>query len=84
MARGKMNIQIIENDLIIGTLIFILYLGIRSGIHHHRGAGIFLSFIFITAGTILSGTDGILLILGGLGILLISVFQNHKEQEENE
>lgn len=78
-----MKIQIIENDLIIGTLIFILYLGIRSEIHHHRGAGIFLSFIFITAGIILSNTDGILLILGGLGILLISVFQN-KEQEENE
>ena len=69
-------------DLLIGSLIFLFYLAIRSGIKGHRGIGIIIGFLFIAIGIILKGTDGELMGLGGIIIILISLIPEKDIEEE--
>ena len=69
-------------DLLIGSLFFLFYLAIRSGIKGHRGIGIIIGFLFIAIGIILKGTDGELMGIGVITIILISLIPEKDIEEE--
>ena len=69
-------------DLLIGSLFFLFYLAIRSGIKGHRGIGIIIGFLFIAIGIILKGTDGELMGIGGIIIILISLIPEKDIEED--
>lgn len=64
--------------------IFLLYFAVRSGIHHNRAGGTIIGLIFIIAGLFFNGIDKTLLILGGLIIIILSIFDKSTEERENE
>ena len=72
----------ILGDLLIGSLFFLFYLAIRSGIKGHKIIGPLLGFLFIGIGLILKGTDGELMDIGGIIIILISLIPEKDIEED--
>ena len=82
MARGERSGKMdILNYLITIIFIFLLYLGMRNGVRNHKIGGTIIGLIFLIGGTIISGYDGILIILGGLIIIILSIITSNKEEE---
>lgn len=75
---GLMNIT---EYILTAIFIFLLYFAVRSGIHHNKIGGAMVGFIFILAGLFFSGIDRTLLILGGLIIIILSIFEKSEDRE---
>ena len=69
-------------DLLIGSLFFLFYLAIRAGVRGHKVIGIIIGFLFIAIGLILKGTDGELMDIGGIIIILISLIPEKDIEED--
>ena len=72
----------ILSDLLIGSLFFLFYLAIRAGVRGHKVIGALIGFLFIGIGLILKGTDGKLMDIGGIIIILISLIPEKDIEEE--
>ena len=72
----------ILGDLLIGSLFFLFYIAIRSGIKGHKIIGALLGFLFIGIGLIIRGTDGELMDIGGIIIILISLIPEKDIEED--
>ena len=71
----------ITEYVLTAIFIFLLYFAVRSGIHHNKAGGYIIGLIFIIAGAIFSGIDRTLLILGGLIIIILSIYEKSEDQE---
>lgn len=71
----------ITEYVLTAIFIFLLYFAVRSGIHHNKIGGSLIGLIFIIAGLFFSGIDKTLLILGGLIIIILSVFERSEERD---
>ena len=70
----------IETDILVGILFFIFYLAVRAGIRGHLLTGTAISLLFIYSGFVLTGTDGIILIICGLLLFLITIASRGSEK----
>lgn len=74
----------IINDLLIGGLIFLIIVLIRSVIANHKG-GILGGLVIITAGYFIYSIDqlyGEIIMFGGLMLIMISINEYHEKKEE--
>ena len=72
----------ILTDVLIGILFFLLYIGVRAGARNHLIAGVLIGILFIVAGLSIPGTDGTILIISGLLVVLITAISKEKTEDE--
>ena len=72
----------ILTDVLIGILFFLLYIGVRAGARNHLIAGALIGLLFIAAGLFVTGTDGDILIISGLLVVVITAISREQNEDE--
>lgn len=75
----------IINDIIIGMIIFLIYLSVRTSLKHHGTGGVIIGIFLILTGYFLYTINTIyseITALAGFLIIIISILEREKKEEE--